>query len=52
MADIEQVQRNPDNDTANFRVQQSALALTQISRPKNTSRAYTRAVKEWKVILI
>ncbi len=51
MADIEQVQRNLDNDTANFRAQQSSLAVTQISRPKNTSRACTRAVKEWKVIL-
>ena len=49
MATVEQVQRNLDNDTANFRAQHSALALTQISRPKNTNRAYTRVVKEWKV---
>ncbi len=52
MADIEQVQRNLDNDIADFRAQQSALALTQISQSKNTNRIYTRAVKEWKVILI
>ncbi len=51
MADIEQVQQNLDNDTANFRAQQSALALTNISRPKNTICAYIRGMKEWKVIL-
>ncbi len=52
MADIEQVQQNLDNDTANFRAQHSALALTQNSWSKNISPAYTWALKKWKVILI
>ena len=48
----DQVQINLDNDTANFRAQHSALALIQIGRPKNTSRAYERVPKEWRVIFI
>ena len=52
MADIEQVQQILDNDTADFCAQHSALALTQISRSINISRAYTQIMKEWKVILI
>lgn len=43
-----QVQINLDNDTANFRAQQAALALAQTHRPKNTTKAYTRVEKEWR----
>ena len=49
MASQEQVQINLDNDTANFRAQHSALGLKQISRPKNTHRAYMGKIKEWSV---
>ncbi len=46
MADIDQVQWNIDNDTANFCALQSLLALTQINRPKNISHTYIWDMKE------
>ena len=44
----DRIQINLDNDTANFGAQQAALALAQTHRPKNTTKAYTRAEKEWR----
>ena len=49
MASNALIQSNLDNDTANFRARNAALSLTQISRPKNTKRAYERSQKEWRV---
>lgn len=49
MASNDQIHINLDNDTANFRDQHSALALTQKSRPKIPSRAYTWVAKYWSV---
>ena len=40
-------QINLENDTANYRAHQSALALALTYRPQNTSRAYGRVEKEW-----
>ena len=41
-------QINLNNDTVNFRAQQTALRLFQIHRSKIISRAYDRHDKEWK----
>ncbi|KAG6089519.1 hypothetical protein E4U15_002551 [Claviceps sp. LM218 group G6] len=46
MAD--QLERNLNNDTADFRAHQAALNLTQTNRPKNTSRNYDSIAKEWR----
>ncbi|KAG5987169.1 hypothetical protein E4U52_007850, partial [Claviceps spartinae] len=46
MAD--QLERNLNNDTADFRAHQAALNLTQTNRPKNTSRNYDPITKEWQ----
>ena len=46
-----QIESNLNNDTANFRAQRAALALTQINRPKNTEQVYSGKIKEWKVNL-
>ncbi|KAG5922477.1 hypothetical protein E4U61_005085, partial [Claviceps capensis] len=46
MAD--QLERNLNNDTADFRAHQAALDLTQTNRPKNTSRNYDPIAKEWR----
>ncbi|MCJ1462019.1 hypothetical protein MMC07_000619 [Pseudocyphellaria aurata] len=48
MASNDQIQISLDSGTANFRAQHSTLALTQSSRPKNTTRASTRNVKDWR----
>lgn len=49
MSSHNQIQINLDNNTANFHAQHAALALTQKSWLKNTTRAYTHIVKDWKV---
>ncbi|CCE31025.1 uncharacterized protein CPUR_04876 [Claviceps purpurea 20.1] len=42
------LERNLNNDTADFRAHQAALNLTQTNRPKNTSRNYDPIAKEWR----